>query len=117
MTKEKCLMRSEFTDKKVRIDQWSGSELTNGQGPNCQGPNKIGFKLTKAELDTVRITHVPVLSIPCSLKTVNNTSEKIREVRIFNDFLKFTYQISIEFWIRNLLLQKFLQIDIMKTSA
>ena len=30
--------------------------------------------------------------------------EKIREVWISNDFLKFTYQISIEFWITNTLL-------------
>ena len=42
---------------------------------------------------------------------VNNTFEQIREVWISNDFLKFIYQISIEFWIRNTLLQKFLQTD------
>ena len=28
--------------------------------------------------------------------------EKIREVWISNDFLKFTYEISIEFWITNI---------------
>ena len=32
-------------------------------------------------------------------------------VWISNDFRKFIYQISIEFWIRNTLLQKFLQTD------
>ena len=37
--------------------------------------------------------------------------EKIREVRIFNDFPKCIYQISIEFWITNTLLHKFLQTD------
>ena len=36
---------------------------------------------------------------------------KIREVWICFDFLKFIYQISIEFWIRNTLLQKFPQTD------
>ena len=40
-----------------------------------------------------------------------NTSEKIREVWISNDFLKFIYIISIEFWIRNTLLHKFFQTD------
>ena len=40
-----------------------------------------------------------------------NTFEKIREVWISNDFLKFIYQISIEFWIRNTLLRKFFQTD------
>ena len=49
--------------------------------------------------------------MPCSLEMVNNTFKKIREVWIFNDFLRFIYQISIEFWIRNTLLQKFLQTD------
>ena len=48
-----------------------------------------------------------VQSIPCSLETVYNTFEKIREVWISNDFLKFINQISIEFWIRNTLLHKF----------
>ena len=33
------------------------------------------------------------------------------EVWISNNFLKFILQISIEFWIRNILLQKFLQND------
>ena len=42
---------------------------------------------------------------------VNNTFEKTREVWICNAFLKFIYQISIEFWIRSTLLQKFLQTD------
>ena len=46
-----------------------------------------------------------------SLETFKNTFEKIREVWISNDFLKFMYQISIEFWIRNTLLQKFFQAD------
>ena len=40
-------------------------------------------------------------------ETVNNTFEKIREVWISNDFLKFIYQNSIEFW-----MQKFLQTDL-----
>ena len=52
-----------------------------------------------------------VSSIAFSLETVNNTFERIREVWISNDFIKFIYQISIEFWIRNTLLQKFLQTD------
>ena len=39
------------------------------------------------------------------------TVEKIGEVRIFNDFLKFIYQTSIEFWITNTLLYKFFQTD------
>ena len=30
---------------------------------------------------------------------------------MYNDFLKFIPKISIEFWIRNILLQKFLQTD------
>ena len=35
--------RSELANKKkVRIDQWSGSELTSGQGPNWLGPKKWG---------------------------------------------------------------------------
>ena len=33
----------------VRIDHWSGSESTNGQGPNYQGPDKIGSKLTRVQ--------------------------------------------------------------------
>ena len=45
--------------KKVRIDQWSGSELTKGQGPNLLGPKKIGSELTRAELSKVRIVLVP----------------------------------------------------------
>ena len=45
--------------KKVRIDQWSGSELTKGQGPNWEGPNKIGSELTRAELAKVRIVLLP----------------------------------------------------------
>ena len=48
-----------------------------------------------------------VYSIPCSLETVCNTFEKIGEVWISNDFLKFLYQISIEFWITNTLLHSF----------
>ena len=51
-------------------------------------------------------------SYPAFLETVNNTFEKIRELWISNDFLKFIYQISIEFWIRNTLMQKFFQTDI-----
>ena len=39
------------------------------------------------------------------------TFEKIREVWISNDFLKFIYQISINFWITNPLLHKFFQTD------
>ena len=50
-------------------------------------------------------------SIPCSLETVYNMFEKIRGVWISNDFLKFIYQISIEFWIATTLLHKFFQID------
>ena len=49
--------------------------------------------------------------MPCSLETVNNAFEKIREVWISNDFLKiniYLYKIFI-FWIRITLLQKFLQ--------
>ena len=42
-----------------------------------------------------------VPNIPCSPETVNNTFGKVREVGISNDFLKFIYQISKEFWIRN----------------
>ena len=42
---------------------------------------------------------------------VNKTFGKIREVWISNDFLKFIYQISIEFWITNTLLHKFFQTD------
>ena len=37
--------------------------------------------------------------------------QKIREVRVYSAFLKFINQISIEFPIRNILLQKFLQTD------
>ena len=39
------------------------------------------------------------------------TFEKIREVWISNDFLKFIYQISIKLWITNTLLHKFFQTD------
>ena len=39
------------------------------------------------------------------------TFQKIREVWIANDFLKFIYQISIKFWITNTLLHKFFQTD------
>ena len=46
-----------------------------------------------------------------TLLSVNNTFEKIREVWISNDFLKFIYRISIEFWITNTLLHKFFQTD------
>ena len=35
--------------------------------------------------------------------------QKIREVWISNDFLKFIYQIFIKFWITNTLLHKFFQ--------
>ena len=48
---------------------------------------------------------------PRSLETVYNTFEKIGEVWISNDFFKFIYQISIEFWIKNSLLHKFFQAD------
>ena len=35
LTKEFFFLRSELTNKKkVRIDQWSGSKLTSGRGPN-----------------------------------------------------------------------------------
>ena len=40
-----------------------------------------------------------------------NTFEKIKEVWISNDYLKFIYQISIECLIRNPLSQKLLQTD------
>ena len=46
-------------------------------------------------------------------ETDNNTFEKIREVWIFNHFLKFINQISIESRIRNTLMQKFLQTDML----
>ena len=50
--------------------------------------------------------------LPYTVETVNNAFQKIREVWISNDFLKINiYNISIEFWIRNTLLQKFLQTD------
>ena len=39
--------------------------------------------------------------------TVCNTFEKIREVWISDDFFKFIYKISIEFWITNTFLHKF----------
>ena len=52
---------------------------------------------------------IPIIC--CSLETVYNTFDKIREVWISNDFLKFIYQISIEFWITNTLLHKFFQTD------
>ena len=39
------------------------------------------------------------------------TFEKIRQVWISNDFLRFIYQISIEFWIKNTSLQKIFQTD------
>ena len=39
------------------------------------------------------------------------TFQKIREVWISNDFLKFIYQISIKFLITNTLLHKFFQTD------
>ena len=39
------------------------------------------------------------------------TSQKIREVWISNDFLKFIYKISIKFGITNTLLHKFFQTD------
>ena len=38
---------------------------------------------------------------PALLKRLTLRLKKIREVWISNDFLKFLYQISIEFWIRN----------------
>ena len=44
--------------------------------------------------------------------TVNNTFEKIREVWISYDFLKFICKIALEFRIRNTLLQMFLQTGI-----
>ena len=48
---------------------------------------------------------------PALLKRFKNTFQKIREVWISNDFLKFIYQISIKFWITNALLHKFFQTD------
>ena len=47
----------------------------------------------------------------CVTKVAHCTFEKIREVWIFNDFLKFIYKISIKFWITNTLLHKFFQTD------
>ena len=47
--------------------------------------------------------------MPCSLETIYYTFEKIREVWISYDFLKFIYQISIKVWITNTLLHKFFQ--------
>ena len=46
-----------------------------------------------------------VQSIPCSLETGYNTFEKIGEVRIY------IYQISVEFWSTNTLLNKFCLTD------
>ena len=46
-----------------------------------------------------------------ALLTVYNTFEKIGEVWISNDFLKFIYQISIKSWITNTLLHKVFQTD------
>ena len=47
---------------------------------------------------------------PALLKRFTKFSfEKIIEVCISNDFLKFINQISLEFWIRNTLLHKFFQ--------
>ena len=44
-------------------------------------------------------------------KTVNNWFEKVREVRDFHDFLKFIYQISMEFRNTHTFMQRFLQSD------
>ena len=43
--------RSELANKKVRIDQWSGSELTRAK--------KMRSEMTKAELAKVQIDHIP----------------------------------------------------------
>ena len=51
------------------------------------------------------------LNLPYFFETVNHTFEKVIEVWISNGFLKFISQISIEFRIGNILLQKFLQTD------
>ena len=48
---------------------------------------------------------------PALLKRFTIRFQKIREVWISNDFLKFIYQISIKFWITNTLLHKFFQTD------
>ena len=48
---------------------------------------------------------------PTLLKRLTIRLKKYRKVWISNDFLKSIYQVSIEFWIRNTLLQKLLQID------
>ena len=51
-----------------------------------------------------------VQTISCFSETAKYF-EKARGIWLSNDFLKFKYQISIEFQIRNTLLQKFLQTD------
>ena len=45
-------------------------------------------------------------------ETLKNSLEKVREVWMPNDVLKFINQISKELRIRNILLQKFLQTDV-----
>ena len=46
---------------------------------------------------------------PALLKQLTIRLKKIREVLISNDFLEFIYQITIEFLIKNTLLQTFIQ--------
>ena len=53
---------------------------------------------------------------PSFFETVNNAFEKVRELSVPNDFLKCIYQISKEFRIRNALLQKFPQTDMIFLS-
>ena len=45
------------------------------------------------------------------MKAYMKMNYELHEVWISNNLLKFIYKISIEFWIRNTLLQKFLQTD------
>ena len=52
-----------------------------------------------------------VLRIPCSPETIYYTFQNIKEVWFSNDFLKFIYQISIELGIKNTLLHKYFQTD------
>ena len=64
--------------------------------------------LTRATLAVrlvTRVTRVTRVDIPKTLYTF----QKIREVWISSDFLKFIYQISIKFWITYTLLHKFFQ--------
>ena len=69
LAKEKGQERSELANKKkVRIDQWSGSEVTSGQGPN-----KLRSELTRAKLAKVRIDHILSKTVHLIISGVNET--------------------------------------------